>query len=271
MFQLRKHLRRNKAFFNLAIVTNLEYRLNYLIDAIVQPIITSGVEITFWYAVFATSGQTTVGGFSRDSYLSYAILAAFIARISVNWMYEFRMVEEVESGTLNTLLVRPMNFFEYYLSQFMGYKLITTAVSLVVPVVAITALGLPLIWSRFVPAMLLSVYYLVFLFILSFIVVTFAFHLTRIHSITVAKNLALWIFSGELLPLDLFPEPYRHFLISLPFANGVYVPVAYLSGRIDGSQLWFGAQSITIGIVVLTLIAVPLWRMGLKKYTGIGA
>jgi ABC-2 type transport system permease protein len=268
---LKRQFRRNLAFFKLAIVTSFEYRLNYVIDAFAQPIIVSGVEIVFWSAVFSTSGKSTIGGFSRESYLSYAILAAFIARISVNWMYEFRMVEEVESGTLNTLLVRPMNFFEYYLSQFMGYKLVTTALSVTVPLLTVWLIGLPLIWSHLIPAILLAMYYLVFLYVLSFIIMTFAFHLTRIHSITVGKNLALWIFSGELLPLDLFPEPYRHILISLPFSSGVYVPVAYLSGRIDDRYLWSGVQSITLGIFVLSTIAFPMWKWGIRKYTGIGA
>ena len=269
--------RRNLSFFKLAILTNLEYRLNYFIDAIAQPILTSGIEIAFWSAVFATghfssgSAAIKIAGFDLNSYLAYAIWASFIARISVNWMYEFRMIEEIESGGLNTLLVRPMSFFEYYLSQFLGYKLITTLISLCVPLVVTAMLDLPLIWSRLLPSLLLAIYYLFFLYILSFITVTFSFHLTRIQGITMAKNLSLWIFSGELLPLDIFPSPYREWLIKLPFSNGVFVPVAYITGRIGPEVLWLGFQSISIGIVVASIIAWPLWKLGLRRYVGTGA
>src|SRR4051812_23467450 len=110
-------LRRNLGFAKLAIVSNLEYRVNYLIDALLQPIITTGIELTLWYAIFKTSNSPTIGGFTREYYLSYALWAAFAARISVSWMYEFRMIEEIESGSVNSLIVRPMSFYEYYLSQ----------------------------------------------------------------------------------------------------------------------------------------------------------
>ncbi len=263
--------RRNRAFFKLAIVTNLEYRFNYILDSIGQPIVTSGVELAFWSAIFASTGQQTIAGFDLHSYMAYAIWASFMARISVNWMYEFRMIEEVESGGLNTLLVRPMSFFEYYLSQFLGYKIVTTLISLTIPVAVTVALGFPMIWSRLLPAMGLAVYYLVFLFIMSFIVVTFAFHLTRIQGISVAKNLALWIFSGELLPLDIFPEPYRSALIHLPFSSGVFIPVAYITGRVDATVLYSGVLSISVGIAALSAIAYPMWKWGLRRYVGTGA
>ncbi len=65
--------KRNLAFANLAIVSNLEYRLNYFIDAIVQPVLTTGIEILLWFAIFKGANTETVAGFARESYLSYAI------------------------------------------------------------------------------------------------------------------------------------------------------------------------------------------------------
>jgi ABC-2 type transport system permease protein len=263
-------------------VTNLEYRLNYLIDAVLQPVLASGIEIVFWSAIFLSrtahnlpTGTSTeplkIGGFALNSYLAYAIWASFMARISVNWMYEFRMTEEIESGGLNTLLVRPFHFFEYYLSQFIGYKLVTTVISLLVPIIVVYFFDLPMIWNRLGVALLLAVYYLFFLYLISFIISCLAFHITKVHGITVAKNLMLWILSGELLPLDLFPEPYRGVLLKLPFANGVYVPVAYLTGRIEGPQVLVGIESISVGLVVLSALAAWMWRNGLRSYVGTGA
>ena len=265
-------LRRNLAFFKLAIVTNLEYRLNYLVDAIVQPVLTALIEVAFWSAVFKSqSNSTEVGGFTLSSYLSYAIWASFMARISSNWMYEFRMTEEIEMGSLSTLLLRPMNFFEYYLSQFLGYKFVTTLISLMIPALLIYELGLPTLWTRLGLSLILTFYYLIFLYLVSFIVSTLAFHMTKIHGITVAKNLMLLILSGELLPIDLFPEPYRNWLLHLPFSNGVFVPVAYVCGRIELEQMIGGFVSISVGILVLAALAHFFWMQGLKSYLGTGA
>ena len=86
--------RRNLGFARLAIVTNLEYRVNYLTDAILQPGIATAIELALWYAIFAKGGVTEMAGFGRESYIMYALWGAFVSRLTTSWMYEFRMIEE---------------------------------------------------------------------------------------------------------------------------------------------------------------------------------
>lgn len=264
-------MKRNLAFANLAIVSNLEYRLNYFVDAIIQPLMTTGIEILLWVAVFQGAGAATINGFSREYYLSYALWGAFFARIATSWMYEFRMIEEISSGTINSLIVRPMSFYEYYLSQLLGYKLVTTIISMFVPVIAAWMFDLPTIYSRIPLAILLCFYYLILVHSISFIVSSVAFHLTKISSFTVAKNLLLWILTGELFPLDLIPAPYKDFIIALPFSSGVFLPVGYITERVTHEQMMQGFISVTIGLIVLNLLGAWLWKRGLATYSGTGA
>lgn len=264
-------LKRNLAFANLAIVTNLEYRLNYFIDAFVQPILTTGIEVLLWIAVFKGAHTETIAGFAKDSYLSYALWSAFFARIATSWMYEARMIEEVSSGSINSIIVRPMTFYEYYLSQFMGYKIITTVLSLTVPVIAAWLFDLPTIYSRIPLALLLCFYFLILVHTISFIISTMAFHFTRISSMTAAKNLLMWLLMGELFPLDLLPEPYKSFFITAPFASGTFVPVGYIIGRVEIDTVYTGFISVTIALVILNLLGAYLWRKGLDSYAGTGA
>jgi ABC-2 type transport system permease protein len=253
------------------VLTNLEYRLNFLTDAVLQPTVTSLIEVTLWFALFAGAGATQINGFGLNAYLSYAIWAAFMARLTSTWMYEFKMVEEIDSGSINSLLTRPFSFFEYYLSQFMGYKSITTVVSLLVPVATCLVFELPVIWSRLIPALLLVMYYLLVVQTISFIFATFAFYLNRTHALTVAKNLGLWLLSGELVPLDLFPEHIKNALTWLPFSNAVYIPVGYLTGRFDSELYYRGWITATYGLIVFGLIAAYSWKRGVSKYAGTGA
>jgi len=232
---------------------------------------TALIELTLWIAIFASSTSTSIGGFTREYYLAYVLWVAFIGRISSSWMYEFRMIEEVESGSINGLLVRPMSFFEYYLSQLMGYKFVTSIFSLMIPLAVIYWMDLPTDFSKVPIALALVVYYLIMVHCLSFIVSTFAFSLTRVHSFTVAKNLALWLLSGELIPLDLIPEPFKSVLLKLPFCNAVYMPVAYMTGRIPRDVFMQGFLSTTLGILFFGAIGWWLWRRGLTKYVGTGA
>ncbi len=212
-----------------------------------------------------------IGGFGKESYLAYVLWTAFVGRIAANWMYEFKMADEIESGSINSILVRPTSFYGSYLSQFLGYKFIVSGFSLVFPLLASYWFHLPLISLRILPALALIVYYLILMHTISFVIATLAFHLTRIHSITVAKNLALWLVTGELIPLDLFPEGIRQVVLWLPFSSGVYIPVAYLTGRISEDLLYRGFLSTTLGIIFFGAVGAMMWRWGLTKYTGTGA
>lgn len=222
-------------------------------------------------ALFATAPSNTIGGFTREYYLAYVLWTAFVTRITTNWMYESRMIEEVELGTINGLLVRPMSFFEYYLSQLLGYKLATTAFSFFIPLILVWWMDLPTHFSRLPLALGLIVYYLLLVHTLSFLISTVAFHLNRVHSLTVAKNLALWLFTGELFPLDILPEPFRGLLLNLPFANAVYIPVGYVTGRFDEALLWHGFMTTSVGLVVFGGLAAGMWKWGISKYSGTGA
>ncbi|MNK97181.1 ABC-2 family transporter protein [compost metagenome] len=263
--------RRNLAFAKLAVVSNLEYRLNYFVDAVVQPALTTGIEVLLWFAVFRGAAGNEIAGFTRDYYIAYAIWAAFFARIATSWMYEYRMIQEIDSGSINSLLVRPMTFYEYYFSQLMGYKVVTTVVSMIFPVVVILAFNYPTQFARLPMAFALVFYFLILVHSISFVVAASAFYLNKVYAITGAKNLALWLFTGELFPLDLIPEPYRSFVVALPFSAGVYVPVGYLTGRLDIEAVWSAFASVTVGILVVNIIGVWMWRKGVNVYAGTGA
>ncbi|HMN69480.1 MAG TPA: ABC-2 family transporter protein, partial [Bdellovibrionales bacterium] len=169
------------------------------------------------------------------------------------------------------VLVRPISFFEFYGAQFMGYKAMVTLCSFMIPVTASYVIGAPLHPER-LPMMFALVFcYLFFTHILSFCVATLGFFMNRAHAITGMKNLAIWTLAGELIPLDLYPEPLRAWLIHSPFAAAVYLPVGYVIGRVEFEQAAFGFVSLACGIAVMGAFASWLWRRGLRAYTGTGA
>lgn len=263
--------KRNLGFAKLAIQTNLEYRLNYFVDAVLQPTLTSGIEILLWVAIFKGAASSEIAGFTKEYYLAYALWAAFFSRICTSWMYEYRMIQEIDSGSINALLTRPVTFYEYYFSQLMGYKFVTTLVSLIFPFIAIAIFDLPTEFSRVPLALCLSFYYLILVHSLSFVVASCAFYLNKVYAMTGAKNLALWLLTGELFPLDLMPEPLRSIMIGLPFSAGVYVPVGYMTGRLEIDVVWQSFASVTVGIVLINALGAWMWNKGVNIYSGTGA
>jgi len=255
----------------LAAESHLEYRFNSFVDWCISPFISSIVEIAMWWTMFQAMGVSVLGGFPREYYISYVTWAVFFARISANWMYEFRMLQEVESGSINSILVRPMNIYEYYLGQFMGYKLMTTLFSLWLPAILALIIGGTTDFVRLPLSILLMCVYLVFTYTLSFCILTLSFKLTKVGSFTVTKNFFIWLASGELFPLDLLPPTFKTLSSYLPFASGCYIPVGYLTHRLDIEALIKGFIVTIIWTGVLGVLGAFSWRRGLRAYSGTGA
>ncbi len=255
----------------LAALQQLEYRFNLVADTIIQPLIVGLVEITLWLAFFASTGTSTLVGFSRESYLAYALWAAFISRVSTSWMYESLMIEDVETGNINSILVRPITFFEYYLGQLMGYKVLTTSISLLAPIAVCLFMDLPVELLRLPIALALVFYYLILVHLVSIVIASLGFFFTRIHHLTVAKNITLWMLTGEFFPLDIAPEPFKSILIALPFSSATFRPVGYMTGRVPLASIFEGFISVTCGILVVAPIAMWMWNAGRRRYSGTGA
>jgi ABC-2 type transport system permease protein len=257
--------------FKLAIQSQIEYRLNLFTDAVLQPILVGVVEVSLWQAIFTVTGRGAIAGYSRESYLAYALWAAFFARIAANWMFEFRMIDEIDTGNINSILARPISFYEYYLGQYLGYKSLTGLMSLVVPVVVMAIISSHPRLERLPLALLLALYYVILGHTISFTVASLGFFFNRVHALSVAKNITLGIVCGELFPLDLVPEPFRGWLLAMPFSSGVFLPVGYLTGRVDAAAMGKGFLSVTAGLVVFGALAFVTWNAGRRRYVGTGA
>lgn len=264
-------IKRNLAFARLGIQTNLEYRLNFFIDTMLQPLMTAGIEVFLWFAMFTALQTETINGFPKENYLGYVVWASFIGRIAISWMYEHMMMEEIESGSINAIILRPMTFFEYYLSQLIGYKLVTFSCSSLVPIGIVLYFDLPTHFDRLPIVSLLIFYYLVFIHALSFLTSCLAFFLNRVRSFTMIKNFMIYIVSGELFPLDLLPVTWKAIALNLPFASGVYIPVGYLTGRLGPDMIARGFYNTTIGLAVVLTLSYFTWKKGLGSYSGTGA
>ncbi len=229
------------------------------------------MEVTIWSAIIASTGDRTLAGFSQESYVAYALWAAFFARIGANWMYEFRMVDEIDKGTVNSILARPVSFYEFYLAQFLGYKMTTSLVSMMVPLTVTFFMTGPTIHERLPIALAVQLLYLVLVHTISFTIASLGLFLNRVHGFTVAKNIGLGMLTGELYPLDLIPEPIRQYVLWLPFANSVYIPVGYLTGRIGLDQIGKGIVSILVSLLFFGCLARVVWLAGRRRYSGTGA
>ncbi len=228
------------------------------------------VEAAFWTGLIKASGSELLAGFPARYYLGY-FLYTILQLGSMNWRFERTMIAEINSGAVNALLLRPSSFYEYHMGQLLGQKLITALV--MVPVVVLIAWewDLPFHIERLPAVLVMGIGYVLLLFSLHFAVASMAFFFDNVYSLNNSKNMIIWCLTGELMPLDLLPSPIREWVITLPFSCGIYLPAAYLSGRIDTAVFMKGFISLAIGGVFFGLLARFIWKQGLRRYGGTGA
>jgi ABC-2 type transport system permease protein len=262
--------KRNQACVRLGIANRLAYPLDFFMGIFFIPLCIFFVEAAFWMGLIHASGNPLLGGFPISYYLGY-FLWLILQLGSINWSFERTMIAEINNGSVNSLLLRPGSFFEYHLGQLLGQKLIV--VMMMTPLVFFIAWlwKLPFYIERFPAALLMGFLYVALIFSLHFAVAAMAFFLDHVYSLNTTKNMLIWFLSGELMPLDLMPSPLREWVIALPFSCGIYLPAAYISGRITTEVFMSGFISLAIGGIVFGLLARYIWLRGLRRYGGTGA
>lgn len=262
--------KKNLACIQLGIKSKIAYPIDFMMAIAIMPISNFLVEAAFWTGLIHASGSPLLAGFPISYYLGY-FLWLMLQLGSINWSFERKMIAEINSGAVNALLLRPSSFFEYHLGQLLGQKLITAAA--MVPVVLSIAWiwDLPFHIERLPAALLMGFSYVILIFSLHFAIASLAFFFDHVYSLNTTKNMIIWFLSGELMPLDLMPSPYKEWVIALPFSAGMYLPASYMSGRIGTEAFMQGFISLAVSGIILGLFARIVWKMALRRYGGTGA
>lgn len=259
------------AYFRLSLHSELQFRFNIFSETVLQPIFICATEFALWNTVLRSTQGGSLAGHSREAYLSYALWATFLGRMQMTWTTEYSMIREIERGDVNVQLLRPGSYFEAKFFQHLGVQSFFVIVSLVLAYGLTRYYQLPFRHDALPLALLSAGLYFLFAFTVGFAFATLAFRLTKVTGFVAAKNIALWMFTGELYPLDLFPEGWRFWMTSSPFAAAIYTPVGLLTGRLTSEQAWPSLMSLSGGLIIVFFVARLLWHRSLQFYSGTGA
>ncbi len=241
------------------------YRLNFVLSFLVIAL-PFFLQVFFWKAVTRTSG--TVGPYSLAQLITYSILALLLHDFAFPSV-RVEIAEDIKQGSLSGYLIRPYPYPLYAACTLLGshilYLGVVTLFSLVL-IAAFRSLWM-ITWSR------LAYFVLVFLFawllgmILSMTLSFAAFFLEDVWGLQRMVSFLVPLFSGLLLPLDLFPMPLQWISRILPFRWMVYEPIRVALGLQSPGLVVF---VICGWLGVSSFLAVILWRKGLQIYTATG-
>jgi ABC-2 type transport system permease protein len=216
--------------------------------------------------------EAPVGGFGEREVFAY-FLATFVVRTATGCFVSRQMNAEIRDGTLATRLMRPVHPLIAYAAETLGA--FPTRLAVIVP--AGVAYGLLFGHGPLAPgpaalaasAVAIVGAWLLSLFV-SFAIGSLAFHVGQSDKLMDAYLTGLFVLSGYLVPLELFPPALRHALDWLPFRYQIGLPVELLLGlhapREAASLLV--RQWAMIGIAG-ALVGVT-WRRGVARFMAYG-
>ena len=211
--------------------------------------------------------QTSVNGLTIQGAITYAGLTqALIGYLSFFHWYE--MMHTVYDGQVGSDLLKPLNFFLYWLGVDTGRALgsfIVRSVPLFVVFGFFYDVVLPqslLQWGAFLLSMLLA--HLIS-FAWRFLVNLAAFWTPNALGIGRFAFGLSWIFSGFFMPLALFPEWLAEICRVTPFGATVYLPIQIFLGYDQGGSMVNSLLIQAFWVLALIVLDHLILALGVRK------
>lgn len=220
----------------------------------------------------AMAREQPVGRFDADRFTGYYLATLIVRQMSGSWVV-WQLVMEIREGTLSLRLLRPVHPLAAYAAESLAAIPIRALVSAPIAIVALAFTGGQHL-SRDPVVLLAFAASLAGAWALNFAVSAMIGTLGMVLDST----LAIWelwlgcfmIFSGYLLPLELFPPALEKVARALPFSYLQALPVEILTGLHGPGEaarlvLWqWGYAAVATGALLL------IWRAAVRRFGAYG-
>jgi ABC-2 type transport system permease protein len=216
--------------------------------------------------------RAPLGHYSERQIVAY-FLATFIVRsLTASWV-SWQINLEIRDGTLASRLLLPMPPLLAYAAIGLGSMPVRVTGSVAMAIVLWLVVGTqelthePLQWALWVISIGLA--WALSLFVSSTIG-ALAFFFDSSAKVMDAWLAGLFVFSGYLIPVDLFPKALRTVVEWLPFRYQIGLPVELMLGVHSPTEA-ISLVGRQVGFVLVgALTTLLVWRRGLGRYAAFG-
>ncbi|MBN2352714.1 MAG: ABC-2 family transporter protein [Spirochaetales bacterium] len=247
------------------------YRSHMLVSLFVGPV-NFLVQYFIWHAVFQSRGS--INGLTLEQMISYYGAAAVINYLlydSADW--NLNML--IHTGRFVTYVIRPMSHRWFAFSQKVGHRCLGIVIEAVPVYLIITfVFGVRLVPAAPFWAVLSILLGFVMYFLINYAIGIIGFWLVRAEGVRRMVQVVSMVLRGSFIPLVFFPDVVQKILFFLPFQYAMYVPVRVFTGSYElaGYSLTLpeivGVQALAV--VGMFLVTEVLWRLGVRRFTGVG-
>lgn len=221
--------------------------------------------IALYSALYQTRGQDI----PLQSVVTYVWLQQALFRMLLSGDSE--LAQTVGSGGMAYEMCRPVSLYGFYYSRIAAMKLVGSAMR-AAPMILIASL-LPKGWGisapSNIPALLLFLagilLGLLCVTALEMITVSVTMRTLDNRGISAMLNLLMMTFSGNLLPLTLFPDAWQRVIRYLPYSQLLDAPIRLYTGQAALSDAPQMLLIQGVWVTALILLGAYLWKTNLKK------
>lgn len=258
-----------QAVFSIYFQDSLAYRGQALIwmstdilPAVVMPLV--------WLSAY--NGRDAIGGYAPGQMVLYYLCMVTLTNFVVAHMM-WDVATEIKEGQFSVYLVRPFSYLQWMFIRNLAWR--TFRLLLFMPMLAVFVwlFSAHITQQRFEWG---AVFWLslvmghVVSFMLSYALGLLALFFQEVYSVYNIYYIPMLLFSGQLVPIGIFPEWLQALSRYMPFQYTVALPTEVFLGRVPEALAW---QSIGVQVawtVSLYLLSKLFWRKGLLYYTGVG-
>jgi ABC-2 type transport system permease protein len=271
----RMRLAKYLAIFRVSLSERMTYRLDFLIGTVFRflPMVTT---VLLWQAIYIGSGKkgSDLAGYRYNEMIAYLLLTHISRMFSSMPNLAAGIAREVREGTIKRYLLQPIDMIGYLLSYRVAHK-VAYIVTSFLPYALLFYICRDF-FDRLPDATTFAAYGLSL--ILAFLVGFFfeasvgmvGFWFLEVTSLLYIVMTLNFFISGQMLPLDLLPQPWSGLLKALPFQYMAYFPAAVFLGKVTGANLWTGLLAEFLWAIAFIILTRVLFRLGLRRYSAFG-
>jgi ABC-2 type transport system permease protein len=239
------------------------YRMAAVAGLITNAFFGAWLSLTY-IAVY--QNQTTVAGYNVNQAVSYLWVGQALITIGGAWVTS-DLSRAIRTGDVAVDLMRPWNFYAYWLSQQIGDKLFNFVLR-----GSFTYLVGILYFNAHIPAIsdfsgfLISILFAILVSsAFSFLMNATAFWLIDNSGVITIASIITMLFSGFLIPLAFFPPWLARVAAVLPFQATTSIPVQVFLGRLQGQAFAEAIALQAFWAIALTFLALVVMRTAAQK------
>ncbi|MBY0472397.1 ABC-2 family transporter protein [bacterium] len=243
------------------------YRIEFLFEVLGAAVVPAAIQWVLWYALFKVGGMNEVAGMTYTDMVQYTLVSLLFSQVR-GGDHDFELSELIRSGQLSNYLLRPVGVVEFIYIRGVAPKLFIASICLVIGMVLGLFFGFDPM--RMFGAMIMALVGNIIHYQIGAALASTGFYWEEAYSVLMVKNMIVSLLSGELIPLNIFPESLQWIWKSTPFYLYVFGPVQYALGRWTHAEFFMQMGIASLWLVAGWLLVKISWGLGMRRYLSLG-